>query len=87
MTTHELIQPFGIDDESLEPLSPAECFALGVEWQMFRSRLESGKPFTILVLANNADRLTKLAGRSQRFVESRPASDGWAEITVGGYRV
>jgi hypothetical protein len=85
--TWGLVEPFEIDNGELDGLRPQECFALGVEWQMFRSQLQSGKPFTTLVLASNADRLTKLAERSQRFVESRPASDGWANLTVGSYRV
>ena len=78
-----LVEPFDIDDGSIEGLSAQECFALGVEWQLFRSRLATGKPFTDLVLASNAARLTKLAERQQRFVEARPASDGWVSITVG----
>jgi len=82
-----LVEPFDTDRGELEGIPPRECFALGVEWQIFRLRLRMGNPFTTLVLANNAIRLTKLAERSQRFVESRPASDGWAELTVGGYRV
>jgi hypothetical protein len=82
-----LVEPFDIDGEGLDGIRAQECFALGVEWQIFRSRLQNGRPFTTLVLANNSARLTKLAERSQRFVESRPASDGWAELTVGGYRV
>ena len=86
-TTWGLLEPFETDDGSLADVSAVEAFALGVEWQQFRQRLRAGKPFTTLVLANNADRLTKLAERSQRFVESRPARDGWAELTVGGYVV
>jgi hypothetical protein len=87
MTDYELVQPFDVDDDSLSGLSPQECFSLGVEWQMFRSQLEAGKPFTLTVLANNANRLTKLAERTQRFVEARPARDGWSLITVGDHVV
>jgi hypothetical protein len=82
-TEFSLVEPFDIDDGSLNSVSAAECFAMGVEWQIFRNRLASGKPFTDLVLANNAVRLTKLAERSQRFVETRPANQGWVSITVG----
>jgi hypothetical protein len=82
-----VVEPFDIDDGSLENVSQAECFSMGVEWQLFRSRLASGKPFTDIFLANNAGRLTKLAERQQRFVEARPASDGWVSITVGNQLV
>jgi hypothetical protein len=82
-----LAEPLDIDDGSLEGLSPQECFLLGVEWQKFRTRLSSGKPFTDRALASNADRITKLAERSQRFVEARPATNGWVSITVGDHVV
>lgn len=87
MAEYALVEPFDVDDESLVGLSSKECFALGVEWQLFRDKLATGKPFTEYVLANNANRLTKMAERNRRFVESRPADDGWALLTVGNYTV
>lgn len=79
-----LVEPFDTDDASLDGISPAECFALGVEWQRFLDRLKQGKRFTDLCLANNAARLSKMAERHRRYVEYRAASTpGWAEITVG----
>jgi hypothetical protein len=85
--SHELIEPFDTDDGSLDDLHCGECFALGVEWERFRQRLKTGKPFTDLCLANNAARLCAMAERQQRFVEHRPSGTaGWAEITVGGQR-
>jgi len=42
----ELVEPFDIDDGSLRDMTPEYVFALGVEWQLFRQRLECGKPFT-----------------------------------------
>ena len=82
-----LMESFEIDDGQLDNVSRTDAFAMGVEWQMFRTRLESGRPFSTLVIAENAERLTKLAERSRRFVESRPASGGWASLTVGDYLV
>ena len=83
MPEYELVQPFDTDSGELDGLSQAECFAMGVEWQMFRAQLETGKPFNTVVLASNAKRLTKMAERCQRFVEHRPAENGWSLITVG----
>jgi len=87
MDPHLLVEPFDVDGDSLGTIGRAECFALGVEWQMFRERLKDDKPFRMLVLANNAHRLEQMAERHQRFVEHRPAKNGWAEISVGDYRV
>ena len=82
-----LVEPFEIDRGELDGLSRQECFAMGVEWQMFRQKLATDQPFADVVLSNNAARLEKLAERAGRFVETRPASQGWTRITVGGYRV
>jgi hypothetical protein len=87
MPEYGLIEPFEVDGGELDGLRPQEIFALGVEWEMFRRRLVSGHPFTVYALSNNAGRLNKLAERSGRFVETRPAKEGWSLITVGTYRV
>lgn len=84
----ELVEPFDIDDGSLKGLSPEYAFALGVEWQIFRHRLHSGKPFVTFCLPENANRLVKVAERNKRFVEDRPnVAPGWSQIYVGGYLV
>jgi signal-transduction protein with cAMP-binding, CBS, and nucleotidyltransferase domain len=86
-TSFGLIEPFDIDDGSLNAISRQECFCLGAEFMAFRQRLEKGSAFTDYFLADNAARLTKMAERAQRFVESRPAEKGWTLITVGGHCV
>ena len=83
---YEVVEPFDTNNDSLAGLNPWECFALGVEWDMFRQQLEAGKPFTALCLSNNARRLVAMAERHRRLVEDRPTlSPGWTEIWVGGY--
>ena len=85
---HQLVEPFETDDGSLSRLAPEKVFALGVEWEQFRQRLKTGKPFTTLCLPENASRLARMAERHKRFVEDRPtAHRGWAEIFVGDYLV
>jgi len=87
-TEWALVEPFETENGALSHVSREECFALGVEWAMFRDRLKSGKPFTTYCLENNAARIAKMAERHQRFVEYHSATvDGWALITVGNYRV
>ncbi len=84
MTSFQIIQPFDVDDGSLSGLTQQEVFALGVEWAMFWERLKQGAPFRELCLANNAQRLEKLAARMGRFSECRGTSaQGWAEVWVG----
>jgi len=85
---YELVEPFDIDDGSLEGIAAKEAFTLGVEWLMFRRRLQSGQPFKVLCLENNASRLVKLAERHNRFVEDRGTGyEGWSEVWVGDYLV
>jgi hypothetical protein len=82
----ELIEPFDTDAGSLNGANSETAFALGVEWQIFRQRLETGQPFRTLCLSLNTSRLVKLAERQHRFVEERPTPwAGWTEIWVGDY--
>lgn len=87
MANYELVEPFDIDDGSLSGLSQAMCFALGVEWEMFRQKLCLGVPFTHMVISHNATRLSAMAERQKRFVEHHPHCDGWSTIVVGGHFV
>ena len=81
---YELVEPFDMDDATLVDLSPQLAFILGVECQIFREKLKSGRPFTTLCLPQNAARLVKMAEHHERFVEDRPrVFAGWTEIFVG----
>jgi hypothetical protein len=80
----ELIEPFDLDDGSLEEVTPKYAFALGVEWSLFRQKLLTGKPFTVLCLPENRSRFVDMAERHNRFVEDRQTGCvGWTEIWVG----
>jgi len=79
-----LAEPFDIDDGSLKGITPEKAFSLGVEWHLFRQRLDSQKAFTIFCLPENATRLVKMVERHTRFVEERPnVAQGWTQIYVG----
>ena len=81
---YELVEPFDMDDATLADLSPQLAFILGVEYQILREKLKSGRPFTTLCLPQNAARLVKMAEHHERFVEDRPrVFAGWTEIFVG----
>jgi hypothetical protein len=81
---YELVEPFDMDDAMLQDISPQLAFILGVEYQIFREKLKSGRPFTTLCLPQNAARLVKMAEHHERFVEDRPrVFAGWTEIFVG----
>lgn len=83
---YDLVEPFNTDGSSLNGVSSEVAFALGVEWQMFRQRLKTGRRFQTLCLAMNTNRLVKMAERQRRFVEDRPTPwAGWCEIWVGDY--
>lgn len=81
-----LTEPFEIEEGSLEGLSPKYVFALGVEWEMFRRKLNTRKPFTTLCLKDNCERFVRMAEKQGRFVEDRPTGyAAWAEIWVGDF--
>jgi hypothetical protein len=85
MESHELSEPFGIEDGSLRGLTREMSFVLGVEWEMFRRKLAAERPFRELVISHNAARLVRLAERHGRFVEHHPQRRGWVEIIVGDF--
>jgi hypothetical protein len=79
-----LVEPFDIDDGSLKGITPEKAFSLGVEWQLFKQRLDSHKAFTTFCLPENAIRIVKMVERHKRLVEDRPnAEQGWTQIYVG----
>ena len=75
MAKHELVEPFDVDGGELDGLTPQHVFALGVEWQMFRSQLETGNPVSVTVMAENADRLKALCERNNRVCRVRLIGD------------
>ena len=84
----ELLELFDIDNGSLKGITPEYAFTLGVEWQIFRQRLELGRPFSTFCLPENATRFVKMAERHKRFVEDRPnAAPGWTQVYVGDYLI
>jgi hypothetical protein len=83
-----LVESFEIEDGSIQGLAPAYVFAMGVEWAMFRQKLNIETPFTVFCLPENAARFVRMAERKNRFVEDRQTGcDGWTEIWVGDYVV
>jgi hypothetical protein len=86
MTNYRLVDTFDIDDGSLRGLTKEQCFALGVEWALFRDRIISGELFSDLCISENAPRLSILAERHGRFVEHHIVGEGWSRIFVGANR-
>ncbi len=86
MDNYRLVESFEIDDGSLDGVSVKKCFGKGAQWSHMRARLLSGEQFTTLCLAENADRLARLAERHGRFVEHHPECRGWVKIFVGAPR-
>jgi hypothetical protein len=84
MGSDQWVEPFNAGGGSLSGVNPEIAFSLGVEWQMFRQRLQTGRPFKTLCLSMNTNRLVKMAEHQRRFVEDRPTPwAGWSEIWVG----
>ena len=82
----DLIESNDLELGSMRGISPENAFVLGVEWQMFREQLRSGRPFTKLCVSANVERLVKMAEKEHRFVEDRPTLwRGWSEIWVGDH--
>jgi hypothetical protein len=78
----QLVEPFDIDNGELDGHSTAGAFALGVEWQQFRSELQSVLGFEKTVNRANVERLIRMCVRRGRRYRIRHLDDHWTEITV-----
>lgn len=88
MADYGLVEPFDCDDP---------MFCLGVEWEMFRQKLKTNSDgFTETISRGNAERLSAMCERHERFVEVQPCPivdgfaadhfDEWRIIVVGTAR-
>lgn len=81
MSEYGLVEPFDCDDP---------MFCLGVEWEMFRQRLNAtAEPFTMTISKSNAERLSAMCERRGRFVEVQPCpiAEGFAADHFEEWRV
>lgn len=92
MDTNETSKQFGLrepletDDGTMDGIPAELAFAMGAEWERFRRRLQTGRPFKTLCRPQNAARLVKMAEQHRRYAEDRPnIRPGWSEIFVGDY--
>ena len=78
-----LVEPFDIDDGSLEGLSPVDSFVLGVEWQMVNGQLEAQEGFERPIHSRNATRIKRACIRRRRRFVCQDEMDGtWMTLTV-----
>lgn len=92
MNTNEASKGFGfresleLDDGTMDGIPAELAFAMGVEWERFRQRLKTGRPFITRCRLQNATRFVKTAEQYRRYVEDRPnIHPGWSEVFVGDY--
>jgi hypothetical protein len=82
-------EPFEIDGDELDGMSPQECFALGVEWQKYYQwclDFESLRPLPHtmqLMNSANLNRLTGLLSKHNVPYRTRWATDDWIEVMLG----
>ena len=76
-----MIEPFDVDNGELDGLRQSLCFVLGVEWQMVKNQLESGKPFERPIHSENLDRIEAMLKRADRGYEVA-MHDDWPTIVV-----
>lgn len=79
---YELVQPFDIDDGSLDDVDPKLAFCFGFEWHRFYVSLKHDCALIHHVHADNAARLVKLAERHGRKATVRWLNDDWKTIRV-----
>ena len=81
----KLVDSFDIDNGELDGLTPQMVFCLGVEFEMFRTKLKRGKDFSMDVHTKNAPRLLAMCQRRNRTAKEtwiHDDFDEWRTITV-----
>lgn len=73
------VEPFGVDHGELDGLTPAECFTLGVEWQMVAAAANLPDAFERPVHIENRERLAALLDRRGRKYHMRHMHDDISE--------
>lgn len=82
MMHYELQEPFDVDHGELDGIPPHQIFTMGVEWEMFRQNLQTGKPLLLTISSYNQARFEKMCERRGRVCQTRVVHDDWCEIQV-----
>lgn len=78
----ELMEPFDIDNGELDGLRPQEIFALGVEWEMLRQELDTGRMIGRMIHKENLDRFSAMCLRRGREFVAGDSDDGWISVSL-----
>lgn len=62
----ELIESFDIDDNQLDGIRPQVVFSLGVEWEMVRQELDTGREVNRTIHVENTERFRAMCFRRGR---------------------
>lgn len=62
----KFVEPFDVDDGSLDGLSPTLIFVLGVEWQMAHQALSKPAGFQRPIHSENVQRIKNMCDRHKR---------------------
>jgi hypothetical protein len=79
---YELCEPFDIDNGELDGIAPHVVFTLGVEWEMLRQELDTGRLVSRMIHAENLNRFKAMCARRGREWVAGEAVDGWISVSV-----
>lgn len=80
---YRLKYSFMVDKGELDGLTPAQCFTLGVEWQMVAQQAEQPAGFSRMINEANIVRISRLLRNCGRqFRINYTGRDIWHELTV-----
>jgi hypothetical protein len=78
----ELCEPFDIDHGELEGMRLIDAFVLGVEWQMRKTQIETGRAFDCPIHTPNRERIENILKRRGRDFHVVHVDDEWSHLTV-----
>jgi hypothetical protein len=77
-----LKEPFEIDGEELDGLSPQQCFVLGVEWMSTVEWVERKEGGQLTIHRRNRGRIVRLARRRGVELLWEDLDDGWSVVSM-----
>lgn len=76
----EMVEPFDVDNNELEGMTPQQVFTLGVEWGLFYPMVSTGGQLT--VHEANRGRLVALALRHGKEPSVQPFGEGFVSLMI-----
>lgn len=75
-------EPFGIDGDELDGLSPQQCFVIGFEFAIVHKSMMRQGLYSMPIHPENVDRIRKAAAKRGIDIEIKAYDDNWFHLNI-----